>query len=107
MSITLTEQAAQHVKHFLEENEPGARLRVRVKPTGCSGYMYVVEAAQDVNANDETFESHGVELVVDDQSLGLLAGTVLDYTREGLNEGFRFNNPNVKKTCGCGESFSI
>lgn len=107
MSITLTEHAARHVKRYLRQQQEGTRLRVRVKPTGCSGYMYVVEPAQVVQANDAIFQSRGVALVIDDQSLGMLDGTEIDYTREGLNEGFKFNNPNVKQTCGCGESFSI
>ena len=82
-------------------------LRIGVKPTGCSGYQYVIEAAESVNEHDQTFESNGVRIVVDDMSLGYLAGTELDYVKEGLNEGFRFNNPNVQETCGCGESFSV
>ena len=106
MAITLTEHAASHVKRYLQQHE-GARLRVRVKPTGCSGYMYVVEPAEQVHDNDEIFQSRGVALVVDDQSLGMLDGTEIDYAREGLNEGFRFNNPNVKDECGCGESFNV
>jgi iron-sulfur cluster assembly protein len=107
MSIRLTEKAAEHVRRYLAGRGAGAGLRVRVKPTGCSGYMYVVEPADGAEGRDEVFESQGVRVIVDDESLKLLAGTELDYTREGLNEGFRFRNPNVKDTCGCGESFSI
>ncbi len=107
MSITLTENAASHVKRFLTETGNGDGLRIKVKPTGCSGFMYVVEPVDGVTNTDQVFESQGVRLVVDDQSFPLLQGTELDYTREGLNEGFRFHNPNVKQTCGCGESFSI
>ncbi len=109
MAITLTERAAQHVQRFLTNNE-GNGLRVGVKPTGCSGYMYVVQpvtAANAVNAHDQVFVSQGVQIVVDDESLKYLDGTEVDFAREGLNEGFKFVNPNVKATCGCGESFSL
>ena len=105
--IALTDRAAKHVKSYLAKTAEGVGLRVGVKPTGCSGYQYVVEAAQTVNEQDTAFEANGVTVVVDEQSLRYLAGTELDFIREGLNEGFRFNNPNVDKTCGCGESFSI
>lgn len=107
MPITLTERAAQHVRDFMarESNQQG--LRLAVKPTGCSGYMYVVELAEQVQNHDEVFESHGVPIVVDAQSLKYLDGTQVDYAREGLNEGFQFDNPNVSATCGCGESFTL
>lgn len=106
MAITLTERAAQRVREFLSR-EPAAGLRLAVKPTGCSGYMYVVEMAKDVLAQDQVFESHGVAVVVDALSIKYLDGTEVDFSREGLNEGFRFANPNVAATCGCGESFSL
>lgn len=106
MAITLTERAASRVREFMSR-EPAAGLRLAVKPTGCSGYMYVVEMTQDVLAQDQVFESHGVPVVVDAQSLKYLDGTEVDFAREGLNEGFRFANPNVAATCGCGESFSL
>lgn len=107
-TITLTERAAQHVKRYLAQHEQeGAGLRVGVKPTGCSGYQYVVEAAAAVNDGDASFRSRGVTLVVDQQSLRYLAGTQLDFVKEGMNEGFKFHNPNVNETCGCGESFSV
>jgi len=106
-SIDLTDRAANHVRNYLTRHGRGVGLRVAVKPTGCSGYQYVVEAAESINAQDQAFESKGVQIVVDEQSLRYLAGTELDYVREGLNEGFRFKNPNVQETCGCGESFSI
>jgi iron-sulfur cluster assembly protein len=106
MAITLTERAAKHVQRFLSSNA-GNGLRVAVKPTGCSGYMYVVQPAQEVNSHDQVFESQGVQIVIDDESLKYLDGTEVDFTREGLNEGFKFVNPNVKATCGCGESFSL
>jgi len=107
MSITLTERAATHVRQYLDDNEGPDSLRVAVKPTGCSGFMYVVEMVEEVQDTDQVFESLGVKLVIDPQSFDLLKGTEVDYSREGLNEGFKFNNPNVKQTCGCGESFSI
>lgn len=107
MGITLTPSAAEHIKDFIMEEQSAAGLRVAVKPTGCSGYMYVVELAANVMEHDRTFESHGVQLVVDAESLKLLRGTTVDYTRDGLNEGFKFDNPNVAATCGCGESFSL
>ena len=106
-SIDLTDRAANHVRNYLTRHGRGVGLRVAVKPTGCSGYQYVVEAAESINAQDQAFESKGVQIVVDEQSLRYLAGTELDYVREGLNEGFRFKNPNVQETCGCGESFSV
>lgn len=105
--IALTERAASHVRNFLAKQDEEVNLRVAVKPTGCSGYQYVVEAAESINTSDQLFESFGVKIVVDDQSFKYLSGTELDYVKEGLNEGFRFNNPNVQATCGCGESFTI
>lgn len=105
--IALTARAAEHVKSYLAKNDAGVGLRVGVKPTGCSGYQYVIEAAEAVNHQDRAFETKGVTVVVDEQSLRYLAGTELDFVKEGLNEGFRFHNPNVSQTCGCGESFSI
>ncbi len=106
MAVTLTERAARHVQRHLG-SAASAGVRVGVKPTGCSGYAYVVQAAGEIEARDRIFESHGVRVVVDDESLRFLDGTEVDYAREGLNEGFRFENPNVKATCGCGESFSL
>jgi iron-sulfur cluster assembly protein len=107
MAITLTERAATHVRGFMAREHNTSGLRLAVKPTGCSGYMYVVELAEAVQDHDQIFESHGVPLVVDAESLKYLDGTEVDYAREGLNEGFRFANPNVAATCGCGESFSL
>ena len=105
--ISLTERAAEHVRGYLARHDNGIGLRVGVKTTGCSGYQYVIEPAENIADTDQVFESRGVKVVIDNLSLGYLAGTELDYRREGLNEGFRFNNPNVSETCGCGESFSI
>lgn len=107
--IQLTERAAAHVRNYLSHQPENTSLglRVAVKPTGCSGYQYVVGPAETVTEQDRVFESLGVRVVTDEQSLQYLAGTELDYVREGLNAGFKFNNPNVQDTCGCGESFNI
>ena len=107
MSVTLTERAAQHVHGFLAKRGKGVGLRVGVRTSGCSGMAYKLEFADVVNPDDHAFESHGVKVLVDPKSLPYLEGTELDYGREGLNEGFKFQNPNVKDECGCGESFNI
>lgn len=106
-SIDLTDRAASHVRTYLEKHGCGIGLRVGVKPSGCSGYQYIIEAAESIGEHDLAFESKGVKIVIDEQSLRYLSGTELDYVREGLNEGFKFHNPNVQQTCGCGESFSV
>ena len=105
--ITLTETAAQHVRDYLARRGKGVGLRVGVRTSGCSGLAYKLEFVDAVNAEDHQFESHGVKVLVDPKSLQYIDGTVLDYTREGLNEGFKFTNPNVKDECGCGESFNV
>jgi iron-sulfur cluster assembly protein len=107
MPVTLTEKAAEHVRTFLARRGRGIGLRVGVRPAGCSGMAYRLEYADAVNSDDVEFESHGVKVVVDAKSLPYLEGAELDYAREGLNEGFRFRNPNVKDQCGCGESFRV
>jgi iron-sulfur cluster assembly protein len=107
MAVTLTEKAADHVQSFLAKRGKGVGLRVGVRTSGCSGMAYKLEFADAVEANDVQFESHGVRVVVDPKSLPYVDGTELDYTREGLNEGFKFKNPNVKDECGCGESFNV
>lgn len=107
MAITMTEQAANRVQHFLENRGSGIGLRLGVKTTGCSGMAYVLEFVDEPDADDVVFESHGVKVFVDPKSLIYLDGTELDYGKEGLNEGFQFNNPNVQDTCGCGESFTV
>jgi iron-sulfur cluster assembly protein len=107
MSVTLTAKAADRVKTFLANRGKGAGLRLGVRTTGCSGMAYVLEFVDTIAPEDHVFESNGVRVVVDPKSLIYIDGTELDYAREGLNEGFRFNNPNVKNTCGCGESFSV
>ncbi len=107
MSITLTEKAANHVSSFLAKRGKGVGLRLGVRTSGCSGMAYKLEFADDVNPEDLVFESRGVKVLVDPKSLPYLDGTELDFAREGLNEGFKFNNPNVKDQCGCGESFNV
>jgi len=107
MTVTVTNRAAEHVRNFMADEGKAFGLRLAVKPTGCSGYMYVVETAEEMRAHDRVFESHGIKIVVDTESLKYLRGTEVDFVREGLNEGFRFDNPNVSTTCGCGESFSL
>lgn len=107
MAITLTEAAADRVKKFLSNRGKGIGLRLGVRTSGCSGMAYVLEFADQIEPDDTVFEDRGVKVVVDPKSLVYLDGTELDYAREGLNEGFKFNNPNVKQTCGCGESFSV
>ena len=107
MAVTLTEKAATHVQNFLAKRGKGVALRLGVRTTGCSGMAYKLEFADGVEANDLQFESHGVKVVIDPKSLPYLDGTELDFAREGLNEGFKFNNPNVKDECGCGESFNV
>ena len=107
MSITLTENAAKHVATHLSRRGKGVGLRLGVRTSGCSGLAYKLEFADELRAEDVQFKSHGVTVIVDPKSLPYLDGTELDYAREGLNEGFRFNNPNVKDECGCGESFNV
>jgi iron-sulfur cluster assembly protein len=107
MAVTLSEQAAKHVANYLRKRGKGIGLRLGVRTSGCSGMAYKLEFADAVTPDDLEFESHGVKVLIDPKSLPYLDGTVLDYTREGLNEGFKFNNPNVKDACGCGESFNV
>ena len=107
MPVTLTEKAANHVQSFLAKRGKGVGLRLGVRTSGCSGMAYKLEFADAASPDDLQFESHGVKLLIDPKSLPYLEGTELDYTREGLNEGFKFRNPNVKDECGCGESFNV
>ena len=107
MAVTLTENAASHVQNFLEKRGRGVGLRVGVRTSGCSGMAYKLEYADEVRPGDVSFESEGVQLVVDPKSLPYVDGMELDFAREGLNEGFKFNNPNVRDQCGCGESFTV
>ena len=105
--ITITEDGATRVSGFLETRGKGLGLRVKIKTTGCSGYAYVLEFVDEASPEDQIFESHGIKILVDPKSLIYIDGTELDFVREGLNEGFQFNNPNVKDSCGCGESFTV
>jgi iron-sulfur cluster assembly protein len=107
MSITLTDRAADRVKAFLTKRGKGVGVRLGVRSSGCSGLAYVLEFVDVVDAHDQVFEDHGVKIIIDPKSLVYLDGTELDFAREGLNEGFKFNNPNVKNMCGCGESFTV
>ena len=107
MAVTLTDRAAQHVQRYIEKRGKGVGLRLGVRTTGCSGLAYKLEFADDVKPEDQVFEANGVRVLIDPKSLAYLDGTELDYVREGLNEGFKFNNPNEKDRCGCGESFNV
>ncbi|MEO5701025.1 MAG: iron-sulfur cluster assembly protein IscA [Casimicrobiaceae bacterium] len=107
MAITVTEKAARHIATNLAKRGKGVGLRLGVRTSGCSGLAYKLEYADEIRPEDAQFESYGVTVVIDPKSLPYLEGTELDFTREGLNEGFRFNNPNVKDACGCGESFNV
>lgn len=107
MGIELTNKAAQRVEHFLKQRGSGVGLRLGLKRTGCSGWQYVVDFADEVGEDDAVFEDRGVTIVVDNEALPLLAGTRVDFVAQGLNQTFVFNNPNVGEECGCGESFTI
>ncbi|KUJ81489.1 iron-sulfur cluster assembly protein IscA [Microbulbifer flavimaris] len=107
MAITMTAAAQEHVARQLTKRGKGIGIRVGVRTAGCSGMAYVLEFVDQAEAEDEVFEQGGVKLVVDPKSLAYLDGTELDFVKEGLNEGFAFNNPNVKNECGCGESFHV
>ncbi|CAH0524866.1 iron-sulfur cluster assembly protein IscA [Vibrio hippocampi] len=107
MAISMTEAAASRVKAFLDNRGKGIGLRLGVKTTGCSGMAYVLEFVDDLDEGDQVFEHAGVKVIIDPKSLVYLDGTELDYVKEGLNEGFEFNNPNAKGECGCGESFNV
>jgi iron-sulfur cluster assembly protein len=107
MSVLLTPAAARHIEKSLHKRGSGIGLRLAVKTSGCNGFAYALEFVDATNHDDECFETHGVKVIVDPRSLGMLAGTELDFVREGLNEGFKFNNPNAKANCGCGESFAV
>ena len=107
MGITLTQQAADHIGRYLEKRGKGVGLRLGVRTTGCSGMAYKLEYVDEPDSQDILIESLGVKVYIDPKSLPYLEGTQLDYSREGLNEGFKFSNPNEKATCGCGESFTV
>ena len=105
--VTLSERAAKHVANYLAKRGKGFGVRLGVRTSGCSGMAYKLEFVDEPQPEDVVFESQGVQVVIDPKSLPYLDGTELDFVREGLNEGFKFNNPNVKDECGCGESFNV
>jgi iron-sulfur cluster assembly protein len=107
MSISLTESAAHRISSFLAARGQGIGLRLGVRKTGCSGFAYVVNYADAPNPTDVVFEDRGIKVFVDPESLPLIDGTTVDFVKQGLNEAFRFRNPNVKGECGCGESFNV
>jgi iron-sulfur cluster assembly protein len=108
MAVELTESAARHVASMLEKRGQGMGLRLGTKKSGCTGFSYVVDYADDSSENDVVFESHGVKVVVDKQSLPQIDGLEVDYLKNNaINQGFEFRNPNIKDACGCGESFSV
>jgi iron-sulfur cluster assembly protein len=107
MSVSLTESAAERVRSFIDKRGSGVGLRLGVRKTGCSGFAYIVSYADEVGAGDVVFEDRGVKVIVDAESLRFVDGTEIDFARHGLNEAFKFRNPNVRGECGCGESFSV
>jgi iron-sulfur cluster assembly protein len=107
MAISLTQSAATRVRSFLEKRGRGVGLRIGVRKSGCSGYAYTIDYADAIDADDVVFDRDGVKLIVDPKSLGLIDGTEVDFVKDGLNEAFKFRNPNVKGECGCGESFTV
>lgn len=108
MAVSLTNTAAQRVTKMLEQRGSGMGLRLGTRKSGCSGFAYVVDYADSIDASDQVFESQGIKIVIDEKSLPYLDGMEIDYIKtNGLNEGFEFNNPNVKNMCGCGESFTV
>ena len=107
MSVTMTPAAKERVQSFLVNRGKGLGLRLGIKTTGCSGLAYVLEFVDDLNEDDQLFDVDGVNIIIDGKSLVYLTGIQLDFTKEGLNEGFKFTNPNAKGECGCGESFNV
>lgn len=107
MAISITASAAERVRSYLEKRGHGVGLRVGVKKTGCSGYAYVIDFADSIEEDDSVFEDEGVKVIVDARSLEIIDGTQVDFVKDGLNEAFKFRNPNVKGECGCGESFNV
>ncbi len=107
MSVTMTSAAAERIKSFLANRGKGLGLRLGIKTTGCSGLAYVLEFVDELNDDDKMFTINDVNIIIDGKSLVYLDGIELDFVKEGLNEGFKFNNPNAKGECGCGESFNV
>jgi len=107
MTIQLTESAARRIENQLAQRGKGLGLRVGVKKSGCSGYAYVLDYADELGTGDEIFEQHGAKVVIKAEHLPVLSGLTLDFQKQGLNEAFKFLNPNAKGECGCGESFTV
>jgi len=107
MAISLTDAAADRVRSYLEKRKTDLGLRLGVTKTGCSGYSYVINYADEVGADDIVFEDKGIKVVIDPEALALIDGTEVDFVKNGLNEAFSFRNPNIKGECGCGESFTV
>ena len=107
MAISLTEPAAERVRNYLTNRGSGIGLRIGITTTGCNGFAYVINYADELNDDDVVFDERGIKVIVDRESLKLIDGTEVDFIKEGLNEAFRFRNPNVTGECGCGESFSV
>lgn len=107
MSVSLTASAAQRVRNYLQKRGSGVGLRLGVRQSGCNGFAYVIDYADAIDANDAVFEHDGVKVIVDDSSLPFIDGTEVDFIQDGLNQVFKFSNPNVAGECGCGESFNI
>lgn len=107
MAISVTENAVKQIQRQLDKRGKGIGLRLGVKESGCTGYAYVLDYADEINDGDSVFEEYGVKVIIHEKDLQYLEGIQLDYRREGINEAFRFDNPNVKDMCGCGESFSV
>jgi len=107
MSISLTPSAVERVRNYLDKRGSGVGLRVGVRKTGCSGYAYVIDYADSIDEDDVVFDESGIKVVVNSESLELIDGTEVDFVKQGINEAFKFRNPNVKGECGCGESFSV
>jgi iron-sulfur cluster assembly protein len=105
--ITISDKGAERVTHFLETRDSGIGIRLKVTTTGCSGFAYGIEFADEVNEDDNVFEDKGIKILVDAKSLLMVNGTELDYQTEGMNSGFTFKNPLEGETCGCGESFTM
>ncbi|CCE24440.1 MULTISPECIES: HesB/IscA family protein [Methylotuvimicrobium] len=107
MAISLTESAAKQIKKQLDKRGSGVGLKLGVKKSGCSGFAYTIDYADEVHEGDRVFEQYGVKVITTQDDLAVIDGIELDYRREGINEAFKFNNPNVTGMCGCGESFSV
>ncbi len=107
MAISLTESAVERVRGYLDRRGSGVGLRIGIRKTGCSGYAYIIDYADSIEPADAVFDASGVTVVVDNDSLKLIDGTEVDFVKQGLNEAFKFRNPNVRGECGCGESFSV